>query len=239
MLHLSLTSSGLLAPGALERWGRDQRERVKRSLAGGLKDARARTDAILKEETRRAFKIAAGSGGKFEKAWRLRIVDSKLHGLGLEITNLAKWFKTHVVGGTISKRTTPRALLIPINTRGQTRISTKKFYKLIDWLMREKLTVIKDGVLYVKPVMNTSRRGGVAVGSRVNKRFRARFQGSMKRPSGFEIRLNDEGLTPIAIIRTSIMMRRRFNLDGIAQRRVMPVVATAIMNRLAGSGKRL
>ena len=238
-MQFSLTAEGLLAPGALERWGQDQRERVKRSLAGGLKDARPRTDAILKEETRRAFKITPGSGGKFEKAWRLRIIDSKLHGLGLEIKNLARWFKMHVEGGTIFKRSTPRALLIPINTRLGTRISTKKFYKLIDWLMKEKLTVIKDGVLYVKPVMNTSRRGGVAAGTRVNKRFRTRFQGSKRRPTGFDIKLNDEGLTPIAIIRTSIGMKRRFNLNSITQRRIMPIVATAVTNRLANKGKRL
>lgn len=177
--------------------------------------------------------------GKFEKAWRLKIIESRSSGLGLQITNLARWFKMHVEGGTIGKRTTPRAILIPINTRLGARISAKKFYKLIDWLMREKLTVIRNGVLYVKPVMNTSRRGGVAVGTRVNKSFRAKFQGSLKRPSGFDIKLNAEGLTPIAIIRTSVAMKRRFNLDGIAQRRIMPVVAAAVTNRLANKDKRL
>jgi hypothetical protein len=213
------------------------RERVKRSIAGGLKDARPRTDAILKEETRRAFKTVAG--GKFEKAWRIRTIESNLSGLGIEITNLARWFKMHVVGGEIGKRTTPRALLIPINTRFGSRLSTKKFFKLIDWLMQEKLTVIKNGVLYVKPPMNTSRRGGVAVGTRVSKRFRSRFQGSAKRPSGFDIRLNPDGLTPIAIIRTSIAMKRRFDFDGIAQRRILPVVAAAVTNRLTSPDKRL
>ena len=237
-MYYSLTRSGLLSPGALDRWSKDQREKVKRAIAGGLKDARPRTDQILKEETRRAFKIPLASGGKFEKAWRLRVINVGAHGLGLEITNFAKWFKMHVVGGTIGKRSTPRAILIPINTRFGVRISTKKFYKLIDWLIREKLTVIKNGVLYVKPEMNTSRRGGVAIGSRVNKRFRTRFQGSKRRTSGFDIKLNAEGLTPIAIIRTSISMPKRFDFDGIVQRRIMPVVAATITNRLASPDKR-
>lgn len=238
-VRMSLEGAGLLAPGALARWSQDQRERVKRQIQGGIKDARPRTDAILKEETRRAFKIPIASGGKFEKAWRLRVIDSKAHGLGLEIRNLAKWFKMHVEGGTIGKRSTPRAILIPINTRLGVRISTKKFYAMIDWLMREKLTVIRNGVLYVKPPMNTSRRGGVAVGSRTTKAFRTRFQGAKRRPSGFSLKLNDEGLTPIAVIRTSITMKRRFDLDGIARRRVAPVLAAAIQNRLASKDKRL
>lgn len=236
-MRISLVGEGLLAPGALAKWSADQRERVKRQIQAGIKDARPRTDAILREETRRQFKTLPG--GKFEKAWRLRVVDSKVNGLGLEIVNLAKWFAMHVEGGTIFKRTTPRALLVPINTRLGSRLSAKKFYKLIDWLMREKMTVIKDGVLYVKPPMNTSRRGGVGVGSRVQKSFRTRFQGSKRRPSGFDIKLNDEGLTPIALIRTSITMKKRFDLVGIAKRRIAPVVASAVVNRLASKDKRL
>lgn len=236
-MHLSLTGEGLLTRGALERWGKDQREKVKRAIAGGIKDARPRTDEILKQETRRAFKTQPG--GKFERAWRIKVVESRLHGLGMQITNLAPWFKMHVEGGTIGKRTTPRAILVPINTYLGARISTKKFYKLIDWLMREKLTVVKDGVLYVKPPMNTSRRGGVAAGTRVQKSFRSRFQGSKRRPSGFSLRLNEEGLTPIAIIRTSISMKKRFDFVGIARRRLMPVIAASVANRLASPERRL
>jgi len=108
-----------------------------------------------------------------------------------------RWFKVHVEGGSIVARTAPRAVLVPINTRFGMRLSTKRFYKLIDWLMREKLTLVKDGILYVKPVMNTSRRGGVAVGSRVSKSFRAKFQGSKRRPSGFDIKLNEQGLLAV------------------------------------------
>lgn len=230
-INISLTTSGLLAPGALERWGQALNKNVKRSIQGGLKDARPLTDAILQQETRRNFKLSAGAT-RFLKAWRIKTVESR-HGMGLQILNRAKWFKVHTTGGNIGRRVAPRAILVPINTRLGSRIGTQKFKKLIDWLMQEKLTVIRNGILYVKPVMNTSRRGGVAVGARVNKRFRNRFQGSQRRPSGFEIKLNEHGLTPIAIIRTSIAMRRRFDLEGIAQRRIAPVVAAKITARFA------
>jgi hypothetical protein len=246
MISLSLEKQGLLAPGAIERWAKARGADVKGALIAALKDARPETDRILRAETQRVFKIRPGS--RFNKAWRTRVLDGKgfvgptmpgdnLAMYGLEITNLAKWFAMHIEGGTISHRTTPRALLVPINTRFNGRISAKKFYKLIDWLMQEKLTLIKNGILYVKPPMNTSRRGGVEVGSRVNKRFRAKFQGSARRPSGFDIKLNEHGFTPIAVVRSSVSMTKRFNFIDIVQRRVMPVVARAITNQLAAKSQ--
>lgn len=235
-MKITLVKEGLLAPGALDRWAEGNRQRVERAIRQGIKQARPRTDAILKEETRRAFKVTTQAGGRFEKAWRIRRVQQGAEAQGMEVTNLAKWFKLHVTGGTISKRSTPRALLIPINTRLGARLGTKKFYAMIDWLRREKLTVIKDGVLYVKPIMNTSRRGGVKAGSRVNKKFRAKFQGSKRRPSGFDIKLNEDGLTPIALVRSSVTMRRRFDLEGIARNRVAPVLASSIRNQFTSAG---
>ena len=102
----------------------------------------------------------------------------------------------------------------------------------IAWLQREKLTIILKGILYVKPPMNTSRRGGVGIGTRVQKSFRTKFQGHNKRPTGFGIKLNEHGLTPIAIIRTRIQMKRRMNLQDITTRRLLPVVAASIQTEL-------
>jgi hypothetical protein len=246
MINMSLEKSGLLAPGAAERWAKARGVDVKGALIKALKAARPETDAILKQETQRAFKVA--SGGKFLKAWRTRVLDGREAGpvmpgdigqYGIEITNLARWFKIQVVGGSIANRTTPHAILVPINTRLGARISAKKFYKIIDWLMQEKLTLIKNGILYVKPLMNESRRGGVAVGTRVNKRFRQKFQGSSRRPSGFDIKLNEHGLTPIAIVRTSIGMKKRFDFERIVSSRVMPVLAAKITNELSAAGRKL
>jgi hypothetical protein len=240
VITFSLEKSGLLAPGAIERWAAARGSDVKGAIIGALRDARPQTDRILKEESQRAFKIENGS--KFLKSWRLRVLDGTggdISGYGLQITNLAKWFKVHTTGGDIAHRSTPRALLIPINTRFGMRITTKKFYKLIDWLMQEKLTVIKNGILYVKPPMNESARGGVAPGTRVTKRFRQRFQGSKRRPSGFDIRLNEHGLTPIAVIRTSVTMKRTFAFADIVQRRVLPVVTARVVNRFAAAGQRV
>ncbi len=230
-VKISLTTEGLLQPGALERWREDQAKRVRAAIQKGIKDARPRTDAILKEETRRSFKFGTAAPGKFEKAWRIRRVESS-SGHGLQIMNLAKWFKIHTVGGTIRPRK-GRALLIPINMRLGMRVSTTKFARMIDWLSKEKLLFVRGDTLFVKPVMNTSRRGGVAAGSRVNKRFRTKFQGSKRRPSGFDIKLNEEGLTPIAKIKSSITMRRRFDLERVARSRVAPHLATQIQNALA------
>jgi hypothetical protein len=243
VITFSLEKSGLLAPGAIERWAQARGADVKGAIIGALRDARPETDRILKQESQRAFKIASQS--KFLRAWRIRVLGGSaaegavsVSGYGLEITNLARWFKVHTTGGDIAHRSTPRALLIPINTRFGMRITTKKFYKLIDWLIQEKLTVIRNGILYVKPPMNESRRGGVAAGTRVNKRFRQRFQGSKRRPSGFDIKLNEHGLTPIAIIRTSVSMKRTFAFADIVQRRVLPVVTARVVSRFAAAAQR-
>jgi hypothetical protein len=134
------------------------------------------------------------------------------------------------MGGSIAPRNAARALLIPINMAQGTRIGAKKFYKLIDWLRREKLTIIKNGILYVRPPMNTSRRGGVAIGTRVSKKFRARFSGG-RRPSGFDIKLNEHGLTPIAVVRRSISLRKRWDMPALVRRRILPLILEGIERR--------
>ncbi len=234
---VTFSLQGLLAPGQLGPWEKRLKESVLRAMRDGMRDARPQTDRIMQGETARAFKVKPGS--KMQRSWRGRVIDEKTDNPKLQITNLARWFKIHTTGGTITPKSAPRAVLIPINTRLGARIGTKKFYKLIDWLMQEKLTFIKNGILYVKPVMNTSRRGGVAAGSRVNKRFRTRFQGSQRRPSGFEIKLNEHGLTPIAIIRSSITMKRRMDLNALTRAKLLPVVSRAVQNRLVSRDLRV
>jgi hypothetical protein len=145
--------------------------------------------------------------------------------------NMARGFGLHVTGGTISPKGRSK-LLIPINTRFGSRIGLKKFQTLVVRLRHDGLTVIKGNVLYVRVPMNTSRRGGVAAGSRVQKRFRTRLQGTLKRPSGFDIKLNPEGLTPIAVLRPSVALRARFNMDRIARQRIVPVVLDSIRTEI-------
>lgn len=194
---------------------------MERAAKQAMRKARPATNAVLNDEMGKAFNV---KDARAMRSWRLAVPSDRA---SMILTNLMRGFSVHVTGGTILPKR-GRALLIPINTRMGTRIGTKKFYQMIDWLQREKLTVILGNKLYVKPVMNESRRGGVAVGTRVNKRFRSRFQGSSKRPSGFDIKLNAYGLTPIAIIRPSITLRARFNMDRIVRDRIIPVIIDQI-----------
>ena len=233
-IGVKVSLQGILAAGQADAWANRVRANVTKAFVEGMREARPQTDAIMRDETKRSFKVVPGS--KLERSWRGKVEDAGTANPKLVITNLAKWFAIHTEGGVIGRRSTPRAILIPINTRLGTRISTKKFYRMVAWLMQAGLTVIKDGRLYVKPPMNTSRRGGVAVGSRVSKKFRAQFQGSAKRPSGFDIKLNAEGLTPIAIIRTRIAMPKRMNLNGITQEKLLPVESREIMKRMGEAG---
>lgn len=235
-IGVTFTLQGILAPGQLNAWEKRVKQQVTRGIIAGMRDARPQTDRIMQDATKRAFNMAPGS--KMDRAWRGRVQDIDTSNPKLVITNLARWFRIHTEGGVIGPRA-GRAVLVPINTRFGMRISTKKFYKLIDWLMREKLTLLKNGILYVKPPMNTSRRGGVAIGSRVSKSFRAKLQGSKRRPSGFDIKLNDEGLTPIAIVRTSISMRKRMDLDTVTRTKLLPVVARAVQNRIVDANLQL
>lgn len=238
MPDVTLNLSGLLAPGNLSAWSKEKKARVLAGLKQGMRAARPDTDKLMREEVDRAFNMRRTGAGRLRTSWRVNVYADR-GPAKMVIKNLAKWFKIHTTGGMIGPKSTPRAILIPINTYLDSRLGTKKFYAMIDWLRREKLTVIKDSVLYVKPPMNESRRGGVAVGTRVRKDFRRKFQGSSKRPSGFGIKLNAEGLTPIAIIRTRITMKKRMDLQRIATDRVLPIVARHVNRALSAEQFRL
>jgi hypothetical protein len=194
---------------------------TRAAIVRGMRKARPQTDRVLTDEVRTVMKVR---DARMDRSWRLGVLDKSLT---MRVSNLMRGFEMHVTGGTIGPKR-GSALLIPINTYLGAHIGAKKFYKLIDWLQREKLTFIRRNVLYVRVPMNTSRRGGVAVGSRAQKQFRARFQGSKRRPSGFGIRLNAEGLTPIAIIKRSINMRSRFNVESVTQRRIVPIIIASV-----------
>lgn len=194
---------------------------IDRAIQAGMSASKPAVKTVLRDELRKAFNV------KQERFLRTWTVSARSVPLTLVIENKAKGFGLHATGGSIGVRG-GTVLLIPINTAAGTRIGTVKFYRMIQWLHQEKLTVIKNGVLYVRPPMNTSRRGGVQVGTRIQKRFRQRFSGSFKRPTGFDIKLNDNGLTPIAIVRRSITMRKRFDMTGIVQRRLIPIIVQSI-----------
>lgn len=202
-------------------------ERVRGVVRQGIRNARPRTDAILNAETQAAFKVR---DARMQRTWRLAVPSSG--DLKLIVTNMMRGFGLHVTGGTITPKGRSK-LAIPINTRFGSRIGTAKFANLLVRLRHAGLVVIKGNIIYVRVPMNTSRRGGVAIGSRVNKKFRTAFQGSKRRPSGFDIKLNPEGLTPIAVLRPSVALRKRFNMDRIVRDRIIPVVLDSIGAELA------
>jgi len=207
---------------------RQHAEDVRGAVRKGVRVARPATDTILNAEADAAFKVR--DPGRMRRTWRLAVPSGGP--IKLVIVNLMRGFEMHVSGGTIGPKHGSK-LLIPINTRLGTRIGTKKFYKLVDWLRREKLTVIKGNILYVRVPTNESRRGGVAAGTRVQKRFRSRFQGSKRRPSGFEIQLNPEGLTPIAVLRPSVTLRPRFDIGRIVPMRIVPAILDGIASEVS------
>jgi len=203
-----------------------RRREMARAIPAGMQDAKPHVRAVLQDEQRKNFNVRQQ---RFLRTWRIGV---RRQALGtMLIDNVMKGFTLHAMGGSIAPRNS-RALLIPINMAQGTRIGAKKFYRLIDWLRREKLTIIKNGILYVRPPMNTSRRGGVPVGSLVQKKFRFRFSGTVRRPSGFDIKLNEHGLTPIAVVRRSITLRKRWDMEGIVRRRLVPLILNAIERRV-------
>lgn len=187
------------------------------AIERGLKKSRPATDQALRTEAHASFKIR---DPRADRMWRVGVPSGTLT---LRITNLMRGFELHVTGGTIAPKR-GSALLIPINTYLGGRIGTARFYKLVDWLRREKLTFIRGNILYVRVPMNTSKRGGVGVGTHVQKKFRAKMQGTLKRPSGFGLNVNAEGLTPIAVLRRSISLHARFNVDSVTNSRVIPII---------------
>lgn len=191
----------------------------------GMRNAKPEVKKVLGQEMRKAFKVNKPQFA--DKTWRISTDNS-----AMTIRSLVRWLSSQG-GSTINAR--GKALLIPINTYLGARIGTKKFYKLVDWLRQNKLSVIKDGVLYANPVWNTSKRGGVGVGTRINKKFRATIQGSIKRPSGFSVSpafMRADRLIPIAIIRRNIRMPKRFSLTDIASQSLTTIVAKHIKAEL-------
>lgn len=199
---------------------------VDAKIRNGMRAAKPEVKKILGQEMRKSFKVQKAQFA--DRTWRISTANR-----AMTITSLVRWLG--VQGGTtISAR--GGALLVPINTYLGARITTKKFYKLVDWLRQNKLTVIKNGILYANPVWNTSRRGGVGVGTRINKKFRATLQGSIKRPSGFSVSPAFERadrLIPIAVIRKNIRMPKRFVLSDVASKSLVQIVRTHIMQELA------
>ena len=190
---------------------------VATKVRQGMRNAKPEVKHVLGQEMRRAFKVQKPQFA--DRTWRIATDNS-----AITITNLVRWLLSQS-GTTISAR--GKALLIPINTYLGARIGTKKFYKLVDWLRQNKMSIIKDGVLYANPIWNTSKRGGVGVGTRINKQFRARIQGSIKRPSGFDVSpafMREDRLIPIAIIRKSIRMPKRFSLPDTANQSLIGIV---------------
>lgn len=198
-----------------------EKERMARAVKQGMRDAKMPVRQALRDALSAAFNVKQE---RMLRTWRIGVRSA---GNGtMVIENVMKGFTLHATGGFIGPRKS--AVLIPINTIAGSRIGAKKFYQMIDWLMKEKLTIIKNGVLYVKPPMNTSGRGGFAPGTRVQKRFRNRFSGSGRRPSGFDIQLNEHGLTAIAIVRRGVSMRKRIDMPSIISKRVVPLVLQGI-----------
>ena len=199
---------------------------MESKIRKGMRAAKPEIKAALGKEMRRAYDVKKVQFA--EKTWRISTGNSVM-----TIQSLVKWFGAQ--GDTIVPRG-HRALLIPINTYLSSRITTKKFYSIVAWLRQENLSVIKGGILYAKPVWNTSKRGGVKVGTRINKQFRRRFQGTLKRPSGFSLTdikvIDGERLVPIAVLRRSVRMPKRFDLVGLARSRLVNIAARHIESEL-------
>lgn len=193
-------------------------EKIKR----GFDSAKPAVKSALESEMMSVFKVKRGG---FAKSWRVSTSGQLGNGAPvMRIFNIVRWMREHIDGGGIIPRS-GRALLIPITAENK-RVSTKKFYQLIDKLMQNKQTVIKNGVLYMKPTLNTSARGGVAAGTRINKEFRAMM------PKGFVLSMNQHKLIPIALVRKTVTMRKRFNLSGLAHNKIKPLVIDAIKKEL-------
>lgn len=203
-------------------------EAIARKLRAGMRASKAEVKQALGREMRKAFKVKKPQFA--DRTWRISTANSQM-----EIRSLVKWLGAQ--GGSRIFPKGHRALLIPINTYLGTRITTKKFYKIIDWLYREKLLVFKNGIAYAKPIWNESRRGGVAAGSRINQKFRSKFQGTLKRPSGFSLAdikvIDGDRLVPIAVVRRSIKMPKRFLLEDVARRHLLQIVTRHIQKEFA------
>ena len=75
----------------------------------------------------------------------------------------------------------------------------------------------------------------MAIGTRVQKSFRRRLSGTFERPSGFDIKLNAQGLTAIAVVRRDITIRKRFDMERLARSTLVPIVMKSIGAELARS----
>lgn len=206
---------------AIAKLNRLQKD-IQAKVRAGFQAAKPEVKAAMEDEMRRVFKVRRGG---FAKTWRVSTSGSFGNGMAMmRVFNIVPWMDVHITGAALGPRS-GRAVLIPLDRMGS-RITTKKFYQVIDYLMQNKLTVIKHDVVYMKPELNQSRRGGVAAGSRVTKAFRARM------PKGLAMALNSDKLVPIALIRSHVTLRARFNLKRIGETRLRAIVARHVQSAL-------
>lgn len=211
MISASLVGDGLLDSRKLAAWTKDQAKHVRDAVGAGMRKAGPELRDAARKDLQAAFKVQRAS---FGKAIGYHVYDKKKDQLpALLVGSKVNWLGIFETGGVIQGK-----MLIPLS---DTRIGHKKFMQIVTALMRSGNAFFKQVGGKVLLFAEQQPENSAAL-SKFRKAYRgATGQGRVK--SGTEI--------PIAILVSSVSVRKRLHLQDTVRRK-LPALAAAIEQEL-------
>lgn len=205
----SLTSGGLLDPRVFNAWSHEQRARVRRGTALGMKEGGTRISAAVNAQVQRNFKTKKRA---FANQFRAKVYDQKTDRLPmLLVRSKVPWMGLYERGGVING-----PLLIPL-----IKIGTKAFRRVVD-------TILRTGAGFFKKVNGTTLL--FAEYQPEYGRSLARFRRAERtRLNGARIQKGQD--IPIAVLVPRVQVKKRIDLQG-AVRAGLPALARLIEQRI-------
>jgi len=212
-MKLSPTTSGLLDPAKLTAWTSAKQAAIRKAVGDGLQAGGKEVVNEVRARMRSDFAVRKTAFVNSLRAKRYDRDPAKLP--ALLIGSKIPWLGLHVRGGAITGR-----MLIPLLPEFQ-RIGPKAFRRVVDGLLRtgNAFFIQKNG----KAIL-------MAENIRENQSELRRFKRAERSRTGAK-RLSRGQEIPIAVLVSSVTLKRRFDLVGAVRAR-LPDLARAIETRL-------
>ena len=216
-MKLSLIGSGLLDPKRLDSWVPAKRRAIRKAVEAGMRSAGRDIAGLAQAQMRASFTVRKAG---FVRSMRARVyAGNPARFPALRIGSRIPWLGLHLRGGIIRGR-----MLIPLLPEHR-RIGRRAFRRVIDALMRSGNAFFIERNGRVLLMAENIRENAGALG-----RFR---RAERARRGGGTLRRGED--IPIAVLVSSVALRRRLDLPGLV-RAQLPRLAAAIVNHLDAHG---
>jgi hypothetical protein len=210
---MSLTTAGLLDKSTLTAWTQQRQRALHKAVAAGMREGGKSLVATVRRHMQTSFTVKKAA---FVNSLRARVYDRHKDTLpALLIGSKIPWLGIHVRGGAIGGR-----MLIPLTEEGK-RIGRRAFKRIIDALIRSgnAYFIHKNGHTIL-----------MAENLRENASSLTRFKRAQRQRTGAKKLKRGQDI-PIAVLVSSVTLKRRFDLVGVV-RGQLPALARAIHTHL-------